>query len=142
MRLGRIGFDNVAGYLDGGMQALEARPDLVDRIERITAATLAEQLAGNEPPLVVDVRTAKEWSEQRIDGSLNIPLSHLLERLDDLPHDRRLVTHCASGYRSGIAASVLRRHGFDATADLVGGLGAWTASAPRRSGEREASAAE
>src|SRR5205085_961193 len=66
MRLGRIGFDNVAGYLAGGMQALEPRPDLVGRTERITAGTLAEQRAGPEPPLVLDVRTEAEWREHRI----------------------------------------------------------------------------
>jgi glyoxylase-like metal-dependent hydrolase (beta-lactamase superfamily II)/rhodanese-related sulfurtransferase len=128
IRLGRIGFDSVAGYLDRGMQALEPRPDLVGRIERMTAATLAERLAAPEPPLVLDVRTEREWREQRLDGSLNVPLARLLERLDELPRDRRLVVHCATGYRSAIAASLLRREGFDAIADLVGGIAAWAAS--------------
>jgi DMSO/TMAO reductase YedYZ molybdopterin-dependent catalytic subunit/glyoxylase-like metal-dependent hydrolase (beta-lactamase superfamily II) len=128
LRLGRIGFDNVAGYLDGGMQALEPRPDLVDRTERITAATLAERLEAPEPPVVLDVRTEPEWREQRIDGSQNIPLGRLLERLDEVPRDRELVVQCATGYRSSIAASLLRRRGFEAIADLVGGFAAWTAS--------------
>jgi glyoxylase-like metal-dependent hydrolase (beta-lactamase superfamily II)/rhodanese-related sulfurtransferase len=128
IRLGRIGFDSVAGYLDGGMQALEPRPDLVGRIERMTAATLAERLADPEPPLVLDVRTEREWREQRLDDSVNVPLARLLERLDELPRDRRLVVHCATGYRSSIAASLLRRQGFDAIADLVGGIAAWAAS--------------
>jgi DMSO/TMAO reductase YedYZ molybdopterin-dependent catalytic subunit/glyoxylase-like metal-dependent hydrolase (beta-lactamase superfamily II) len=128
MRLGRIGFDNVAGYLEEGMQALEPRPDLVGRIERITAATLAERLADREPPLVLDVRTEREWREQRIEGSLNIPLGRLLERLDELPRDRQLVVQCATGYRSAIATSLLRQHGFGAVADLVGGISAWNAS--------------
>lgn len=125
MRLGRIGFDNVAGYLDGGMQALESRPDLVGRIERITAATLAERLTDPVPPLVLDVRTEREWREQRIEGSRNIPLSHLLERLDEVPRQRLLVVQCSTGYRSAIATSVLRQHGFEGVADLVGGIDAW-----------------
>ena len=62
MRLGRIGFDNVEGYLDGGMQALEHRPDLVQRIERMAAPTLAEQLAESISPVVLDVRTEREWA--------------------------------------------------------------------------------
>ena len=128
MRLGRIGFDNVAGYLDGGMQALEPRPDLVARLERITAATLAERLTDSAPPLVLDVRTEREWREQRIDASLNIPLGRLQERLDEVPRDRQLVVQCATGYRSAIAGSLLRRHGIDQIADLVGGIGAWAAS--------------
>jgi DMSO/TMAO reductase YedYZ molybdopterin-dependent catalytic subunit/glyoxylase-like metal-dependent hydrolase (beta-lactamase superfamily II) len=128
MRLGRIGFDSVAGYLEQGMQALDLRPELVARIERITAATLAEQLEGAEPPLVVDVRTEREWREQRISGSLNIPLTRLQERVDEVPRDRQVVVHCATGYRSSIAASVLKRHGFDNISDLVGGISAWLAA--------------
>jgi hydroxyacylglutathione hydrolase len=128
MRLGRIGFDNVAGHVEGGMQALDARPDMVTRTERITAATLAEQLGAPSRPVVLDVRSEHEWHAERIDGSLNIPLGQLAERLDDVPRDRPLVVHCATGYRSSIAASLLRRHGLEQIADLVGGIGAWTAS--------------
>src|SRR5436305_4315762 len=129
MRIGRIGIDNVAGFLDGGMQALEKRPDLVARIERITAVTLAEQLAGSQPPLVVDVRAEPEWRQSRIGGSLNIPLGQLLGRLDELSSERALVVHCESGYRSSIGASLLQRAGLERIADLVGGINAWQASA-------------
>jgi rhodanese-related sulfurtransferase len=132
IRLGRIGFDNVAGYLEGGMQALDGRPDLVARVERIAAATLAEQLAGPEPPLVVDVRAEHEWLEDRVDGSVNLPLTRLTQMLDDLPQDRRLVLYCSTGYRSSIGASILQQRGFGAIADLVGGIGAWNASTGKR----------
>jgi hydroxyacylglutathione hydrolase len=66
MRLGRIGYDHVAAYLEGGMQALAMRPDLVRRTERITAATLAERLATPQPPVVLDVRTVREWQERHM----------------------------------------------------------------------------
>lgn len=125
MRLGRIGFDRVAGYLAGGMQAVEARPDLVRRTERVTAATLAEQLAWPDPPVVLDVRTERERQEGRIEGSLHIPLNHLQERLREAPRGRRIVVTCAGGYRSSIAASLLQRHGVEDVADLVGGIEAW-----------------
>jgi hydroxyacylglutathione hydrolase len=128
VRLGRIGFDNVAGFLAGGMQAIEERSDLLARIERITAVTLAEQLAGPAPPLVLDVRAEPEWREGRIGRSVNIPLGQLLGRLDELPRERSLVVHCATGYRSSIAASLLRREGLERIADLVGGINAWQAS--------------
>ena len=72
-RLGRIGFDNVAGYLDGGMRALDARPDLVGRTERITAPNLAEQLGSGSAPLVLDVRAPSELEAGRIEGSLARP---------------------------------------------------------------------
>jgi hydroxyacylglutathione hydrolase len=128
MRLGRIGFDNVAGYLTDGMQSVEARPDLVERIERITAVTLAEQLRDAEPPLVLDVRTEQEWRDGRIGRSVNIPLGQLVERLDEVPRDRPIVVHCGSGYRSSIAASILHRAGVEQLCDMVGGMEAWTAS--------------
>lgn len=128
VRLGRIGFDHLAGYLGRGMEALEGRPDLVRRTVRVTAGTLAEQLSSSQPPVVLDVRTAKEWQAKRIEGSLNIPLNHLQERLREVPGDRGIVVHCASGYRSSIAASLLERQGMKDFADLVGGIAAWEAS--------------
>ena len=124
-RLGRIGFDNVAGYLDGGMRPLDDAPELIDRIERITAAALAEQLASASPPVVIDVRNPGEWEQHRIGVATNVPLSRLAEGLAAIPDDRPLVTYCASGYRSAIAASVLRARGRPEVRDLVGGLAAW-----------------
>jgi hydroxyacylglutathione hydrolase len=127
-RLGRIGFDNVAGYLGGGMQEVEESGARVTRTERITAASLAEVSRGPDAPLVVDVRSPGEWKAGHIDGAINAPLSRLADDLDRLPADRPLVVYCTSGYRSAIAASVLRRAGRTDVADLVGGLEAWKAS--------------
>jgi hydroxyacylglutathione hydrolase len=124
-RLGRIGFDAVAGYLAGGMQALDVRPELLERTERVTALSLAEQLEGPEPPLVVDVRTPAEWEERRLDGAVNVSLTQLRERAGSLPSDRAIVVYCTSGYRSAIGASLLMREGVPRISDLVGGLAAW-----------------
>ena len=128
-RLGRVGFDNVIGYLDKGMAALDGRPDLTARTLRVTAQALAEQLASPSAPLVLDVRGEKEWSDKRIAGSLNIPLPHLEQRLGELPRGRKLAIHCATGYRSAIAASLLARHGVVDVEDLVGGIAAWSSAA-------------
>ena len=128
MRLGRIGLDLVAGYLNGGLAALESRPELVARTERITAATLAEQLAFANPPTVLDVRAEKERDAGHIPGSLNIPVNHLRERLSEVPSDRPVVVHCVGGYRSAIACSVLEQAGRTNMIDLVGGYGAWSAT--------------
>jgi hydroxyacylglutathione hydrolase len=127
-RLGRIGFDTVAGYLEGGMQQLAGAPELVERIERITASTLGERLDSPDVPLLIDVRTAREWSEGHIHGAINVPLAHLAERLAELPADRSLIIYCASGYRSAIAVSLLRRKGLRDVTNLVGGLTAWNSS--------------
>src|SRR5436190_1377038 len=112
LRLGRIGLDIVAGHLHGGMAALAERPKLVARVERVTAAAPAEQLDDGEPPVILDVRTEREWQSSRIAGSVNIPLARLAERLDELPRERPIVVHCASGYRAAIAASMLQAADF------------------------------
>jgi glyoxylase-like metal-dependent hydrolase (beta-lactamase superfamily II)/rhodanese-related sulfurtransferase len=124
-RLGRIGFDSVAGYLTGAMQSLAGSPELIDRTPRVTAAALAEQLDSPDPPLLVDVRAEQEFQDGRIDGAINVPLSRLRDQLDQVPTDRSVVVYCTSGYRSAIAASVLRREQSSEVSDLVGGLGAW-----------------
>ena len=128
MRLGRIGFDNVAGYLKNGMDALDERPDLVARIDRITAVALSEQLAGPGAPTVVDVRSEKEWAARHLPGSVNVPLNHLRERAAEIPANRGVVVHCEGGYRSAIAASILAEVGRPDVLDMVGGYNAWAAS--------------
>jgi len=128
MRLGRIGFDHIAGYLEGGMEALLTRADLLKRTERITALTLSEQLSSKNPPLILDVRTKNEWKSNRIKGSINIPLNQIKERISEIPKDKELVVHCASGYRSSIALSLLEKSKFSDVADLVGGISAWEAA--------------
>ena len=129
VRLGRIGFDHVKGYLLGGMQALAERPDLVWPTERMTAAMVAVEMAGTDPPLLLDVRNPPEWASRHIDGSLNVPLNHLQERIAQVPRNRRIVVHCAGGYRSSIAASILHQHGITNLIEMAGGLAAWDAAA-------------
>lgn len=133
-RLGRIGFDRVLGYLKGGMQSLEANPDVVQKVQRITAQGLAELLTAPHPPMVVDVRSVKEWESGHIDGSLNIPLPHLAEQVQDISADTPVVVHCASGYRSSTAIGILEQAGRTQAMDLVGGYDAWltTWSHPRQ----------
>ena len=128
MRLGRIGFDHVAGYLDDGMKAVESRPELLEQNTSLAATTVAEQLASPSPPLIVDVRTEKERRENFIEGSFHIPLSHLRERTHELPSGGGLVVHCAAGYRSSIAVSLLKQSGKLDVFDLLGGIAAWEKS--------------
>jgi hydroxyacylglutathione hydrolase len=128
MRLGRIGFDHIAGYLQDGVQALEARPELMRGTERLAPAELATDLASPAVPLILDVRAPKESLTKRIAGSVNIPLNHLEERLQELPHQRKIVVHCAGGYRSSIAVSILQKHQFENLAELAGGMAAWEAA--------------
>ncbi len=128
LRLGRIGFDHVKGYLEGGMEALAERPDLVWPTERVTALAIAEELAGADPPLVLDIRSAREWLARHIAQSVNIPLNHMQERIAEVPRDRRIALHCAGGYRSSIAAGILHQHGITNLMEMAGGLAAWEAA--------------
>lgn len=128
MRLGRIGFDNVAGYLRGGMQTLDGHPELLQTVPRITAAALAEQTQQASAPFVLDVRSEKEFNTVHLDNGHNIPLTHLRERLQEIPQDRPVVVHCEGGYRSAIACSLLAQSGRANVIDLVGGIKAWIAT--------------
>ena len=123
-RLGRIGFDNVAGYLDGGMRALKDREDLVAYTLQTSGTMVTRWIGEPDAPFVLDVRTPGEWQQRHIEGSTNIPLSRLAERLNDIPRNRPVVAMCAGGYRSSIAASVLQRAGFTRVSELTGGMAA------------------
>lgn len=128
VRLGRIGFDHVAGYLHNGLQSLESRPELVARTERLSAPFAAEVLSSSQPPLAIDVRTPGERDQKHIAGSVSIPLNRLAENLETIPRDRSLLVYCAGGYRSSIAASMLQRGGFNFVSEIAAGISGWEAA--------------
>ena len=130
-RLGRIGFDHVAGYLEHGLKSLESRPDLTTHTERLSAQRAAERTAtggGDGCPLLLDVRTPGERAQKRIGGSVGIPLNHLGDRLSEVPTDRPVLVYCGGGYRSSIASSLLQRHGCTEVSEITGGIAAWEAA--------------
>lgn len=128
VRLGRIGFDLVRGYLKDGLASLTAHPELTEATERLSAPFAAEYLSWDLPPLLIDVRAPGERAKKHIPGSVSIPLNHLAEKLKTLPKDRPLLVHCAGGYRSSIAASLLQSHGFPLVSEIAGGLAGWEAA--------------
>ena len=128
LRLGRIGFDNVVGFLNDGMRSLDLRPDLTVTTERLSAPFSAQLMSSSEPPQLIDVRTPREHDQRSIDGSLSIPLNHLSERMPELSKNRPLLVYCAGGYRSSIAASLLQQKGFDRVTEIAGGMAAWEAA--------------
>ena len=128
MRLGRIGFDHVAGYLTDGLRSREGRPDLTQTTDRLSPALAATRLGLTDPPLGVDVRRPAERESGHIAGSVSLPLNHLPERVSELPRDRPLLVYCAGGYRSSIAASLLQQHGFTDVSEIAGGMAAWQAA--------------
>lgn len=121
LRLGRIGFDNVVGHLAVPLDSVAAtHPDALRSAPR-TAPDQAAALALHGVH-VLDVRTAEEHAGVHVAGSQNVPLAELVARLGDIPRDRPLLVHCASGYRSSIAASLLRKSGWTRVHDAAGGL--------------------
>jgi hydroxyacylglutathione hydrolase len=126
VRLARIGFDRVLGSLAQPVEAFVAHPELVEPLSRLSAEALAERIF-NVPDLVlVDVRNPGEVALGTIAGARCISLPELLTSLDQLDQAAPTVVFCAGGYRSAIASSLLRAHGFADVSDLVGGYTAWT----------------
>jgi glyoxylase-like metal-dependent hydrolase (beta-lactamase superfamily II)/rhodanese-related sulfurtransferase len=125
MRLGRIGFDHVAGYLKDGLDSLNDHPELLQHTQRVTAMAVQDLPA---PTHIIDVRSEKEWQQAHAEGSINIPLNHLQERASEVPQDGNVVVHCEGGYRSTIAVSILQKLGRTNVYDLVGGYKAWVNS--------------
>ncbi|MGY1708796.1 rhodanese-like domain-containing protein [Geodermatophilus sp. SYSU D00758] len=128
VRLARIGFDRVAGYLREPEGAFLEAPDRVVPASRLTVGRLDEALRREVPPAVVDVRNRGELITGTIPGAVNIPLAELPRRMDEVPTDRPVVVHCAGGYRSSVAASLLRTAGHTDVSDLLGGFTAWAAA--------------
>ena len=128
LRLGRIGFDHVIGYLDGGLASAASRPDLVAETPRLSPERAAAQLASDPTLKLIDVRAAGERAAKSIERSVHIPLQRLVEDVRYLPKETPLLVHCAGGYRSSTAASLLQREGFANVSELAGGLGAWEAA--------------
>jgi len=132
----------VRGFLEGGMTAWRSEDRPVQRIELIDPNSLAQRLETAEPPLVLDVRNATEFAAEHIPGSLHIPYGDLGSRLDELPRDRQVATICRGGKRSGLAASIIQREGFEEVLHVGQGVGVWREHGhPVESGQRAASAA-
>ena len=127
VRLARIGFDDVAGAVDDVERILSERPELASSSQRLPASDVASWLA-DEPGLqVVDVRNPGETRVGgMVPGAINIPLPQLIDHVEDLDPSAPTVVYCAGGYRSSVAASTLKAHGFGVVADMIGGFGAWT----------------
>ena len=125
VRLARIGFDNIVGALGNPLANFAAHPDLIEQASRLTAEQLQQRRTELESMQVVDVRGPGETESGTIDGARHVQLPQLLDRLNELDPMLPTVVYCAGGYRSSIAASTLRAHGFTDVSDLRGGYPAW-----------------
>lgn len=124
-RLARIGFDRVIGYLAEPERAMSDRPHEVRIASRLSAPAFDERTETVAGLQIVDVRNPGETEAGMIPGAVNIPVGQLPDRLDELDPAAPTVVYCAGGYRSSVAASVLRRNGFTDVSDILGGYHAW-----------------
>ncbi len=124
-RLARVGLENVAGYLGGGILAWDGEGRPLARTEQIGVDELNARLAESSDLQVLDVRRPPEWRAGHIARAAHIPLSELATRAGELDPKRPVAIICASGYRSSIAASILERSGLSGVVNVVGGMNAW-----------------
>lgn len=123
--LHRIGYDNIFGYLSGGMSAWISHGMPIDSLSPISAQDLKEQLDGGNGGRIVDVRTPEERAESHIPDAIHVPMSDILANGLDIPKDEEVILVCGTGYRSNIVASRLKQDGFSHVHSLAGGLTAW-----------------
>ena len=121
-RLSRVGFDNVLGYLEGSFETWQKAGKEIDTLESISAETLAEKISNNQP--VFDVRKPGEYTSEHIKVAESTPLDFLNNHITEFPKKDKFYIHCAGGYRSVIAASILKARGFHNVVDVAGGFGA------------------
>jgi hydroxyacylglutathione hydrolase len=124
-----MGYDDVAGYLPGGMVAwhMSGRPS--QRIETLTVQELCTRIDAKEGTWILDVRGKNEIAQNgAIPGAHNIHLTQLPDNMKDVPKDRDVFIFCGSGLRSMIAASLLKKNGWDNTKVVLGGLAGWSSS--------------
>jgi len=121
IRLSRVGYDHAIGYLEGGYEAWKVAGRETDSIHRMTA-TAFEQQQHHQPELIIDVRKKSEFDSEHLSEAINIPLNELSKRMEEFPKDKPFTLHCAGGYRSMIAASMLKQRGYDQVKDVIGGF--------------------
>ena len=124
-RLARIGFDRVIGCLSDPVSAFLAHPGWINGASRLTTSELAERIESVDGLQVVDVRGSGEVAGGKLCPARVVPLARILDRLGELDPTAPTVVYCAGGYRSMIAASVMRASGFRDVSDLIGGYAAW-----------------
>ena len=121
-RLSRVGFDNVIGYLDGSFETWKNSGKEIDVLNAISVAALEEKITEN--PLVFDVRKPGEYLSEHALIAENTPLDYLNDHISQFPDKKPFYVHCAGGYRSVIAASILKARGFHNVIDILGGFDA------------------
>ena len=122
--LARIGIDSVQGVLTSGVEPWREQGLPIDSLPTTSAAETAVWMQQGKVH-VLDVRDEYEWNEKHIPGAIHTFVGYLEENLPQLPKDADIVVHCSVGHRSGLAVSILKRHGFIRAFNMLGGITAW-----------------
>jgi hydroxyacylglutathione hydrolase len=120
IRLSRVGYDHAIGFLDGGFENWKNANKEIDQVNRINAAQFEDLNAKN--PVVIDVRKKSEFDSEHLVNAINVPLNEINDHLSMFPKDKMFILHCAGGYRSMIAASILKSRGWEDFVDVEGGF--------------------
>ena len=122
-RLSRVGFDGVLGYLEGGFDAWKAAAKEIDQVDRISAEEFAQRFTAGQS-MVIDVRKESEYEAEHVEDAYSKPLAYINDWTKDIQPDQHFFMHCAGGYRSMIAASILQARGYRNFTEVDGGFGA------------------
>ena len=129
MRLARVGLENVAGYLEGGIAAWDAAGLELEAMPQISVGELHTRIHEDGKRMqIVDVRAPGEYATGHLPGAVNVPLPGLESQLATLDSSQPTAVICAGGYRSSAAASILQRHGFNNLSNIIGGTAAWVSA--------------
>jgi hydroxyacylglutathione hydrolase len=121
----RIGYDNIAGFLNGGISSWYMKALPVDGLILISVQSLKDKIERKEKMIILDVRGDKEWDKGHIEGAKHIYVGYLEENLDKVPRDCPIIVYCDSSRRSNIAASILKKNGYDRVYNVLGSMTAW-----------------
>jgi hydroxyacylglutathione hydrolase len=124
----RLGYDKIAGYLTGGIEAWYTPGFPISEVCQVSVQKLKKMIESQEDIFILDVRRENEWIEGRIKGSTRIYLGLLEKKTDELPRDVPIVVVCKTGNRSSFGTSILLRAGFEQVYNCLGGIEAWIKS--------------
>ncbi|TFF99303.1 MAG: MBL fold metallo-hydrolase [Promethearchaeota archaeon] len=123
--LNRLGYDNIIGYLTGGIVSWYSHNFPTHSIPLLTARKLKQKIENNEEIFILDVRSEDEWQKGHIEGAYHIYIGKLKNHLDEIPKERIIATLCGNGTRASLAASLLRKEGFKNAMSVLGSMKAW-----------------
>ncbi len=121
----RIGYDSIAGFLNGGISSWYMKALPVESLNLISVQSLKDKIEKNEEMVILDVRRDEEWEKGHIEGARHVYVGHLEENLDKVPRNSPTIVYCDSSRRSNIAASILKKNGYDMVYNVLGSMTAW-----------------